>query len=229
MTSARSTRGLPCSAWRASVIRPSKARGARLHSWLACGRCAGPQAQALPSNIRVLGCLAPLPPATRPLPSCSMTTVLLDAGTAWACSAWEALARIDHICLQPPHLTTSSASRCWPMRCVCACAPVAAGGACAARDAEALRQHAFNGVIWPDLHAPAQRHTHPVLSLHPYAVGDVVEPGGPPHRDPLGRALPCPGRLCHPGSQGAALVHRRHGFNPLLWQRLNQLQLLVPQ
>ena len=131
-------------------------------------------------NIRVLGCSGAIAAGYQTTAFLLDDDVLLDAGTGVGLLSLEALARIDHICLSHSHLDhilgiPLLADAVLRLRHAAGRPPVQVHAL--PETLEALRQHVFNGVIWPDF-TRLPNATHPVLSLHPYAVGDVIELAG---------------------------------------------------
>jgi ribonuclease BN (tRNA processing enzyme) len=84
---------------------------------------------------------------------------------------------------------------------------------------DALRKHIFNGVIWPDFtRLPSAE--HPVLSLVPLEVGQVVQAGARQIEVlPARHTVPAVGYAVL-GSPGAWVFSGDTGPNPALWQRL---------
>ncbi|MEO3693598.1 3',5'-cyclic-nucleotide phosphodiesterase [Roseateles paludis] len=179
-------------------------------------------------NIRVLGCSGAIAAGYQTTAFLLDDDVLLDAGTGVGLLSLEALARIDHICLSHSHLDhilgiPLLADAVLRLRHAAGRPPVQVHALPETLDA--LRQHVFNGVIWPDFtRLPSS--SHPVLSLHPYAIGDRIDLGGRVIEIlPAAHTVPACGFAVQ-GSGGKHWVYTGDtGPNPLLWQRLNQLQL----
>lgn len=178
-------------------------------------------------NIRVLGCSGAIAAGYQTTAFLLDDDVLLDAGTGVGTLSLEALARIDHILLSHSHLDHVLGI---PLLADAVLRLRAAAGRPAIQihalpqTLAALRQHIFNGVIWPDFtRLPSAQ--HPVLSLHPFEVGQRLTLGG---REievlPAAHTVPACGFAVH-GPRGAWVFTGDTGPNPALWQRLAQLRL----
>ena len=104
-------------------------------------------------NIRVLGCSGAIAAGYQTTAFLLDDDVLLDAGTGVGLLSLEALARIDHICLSHSHLDhilgiPLLADAVLRLRHAAGRPPVQVHALPETLDA--LRQHVFNGVIWPD-------------------------------------------------------------------------------
>ena len=128
-------------------------------------------------HIRVLGCSGSIAAGCRTTAFLLDHDVLIDAGTGVGDLTLDELAHVDHILLSHSHLDhvlgvpllADSVMRRRTGR-----APIQVHGLPATLDA--LRQHIFNGTIWPDFtRLPSAE--HPVLSLHPFNTGDVLSFG----------------------------------------------------
>jgi ribonuclease BN (tRNA processing enzyme) len=179
-------------------------------------------------QIRVLGCSGSIAAGCRTTSFLLDDDVLIDAGTGVGDLTLDEMARIDHIFVSHSHLDhvlaiglladsvtrrRSAARR--PAVQVHALPPTIA----------ALRTHIFNGVIWPDftrLPDPA----HPVLALVPIEVGEVVTLGERRVEVlPAAHTVPAVG-FAVSGPTGSAWVFTGDtGPNPVLWQRLRNLQV----
>ena len=130
-------------------------------------------------QIRVLGCSGSIAAGSRTTSFLLDDDVLIDAGTGVGDLTLDELARIDHIFISHSHLDhvlsigllADSVTR---RRHAAQRPPVQVHALPATIDA--LRQHIFNGVIWPDF-TRLPNPDHPVLAFSPLAVGDVVPLG----------------------------------------------------
>ena len=184
--------------------------------------------------LNVLGCSGSIAAGCKTTAFLLDGDVLIDAGTGVGDLELEALARIDHIVVSHSHLDhvlsiglladgvmrLRSAARRGPIR-VHALAETLA----------ALRDHIFNGVIWPDFtRLPSAE--HPVLELVPFSVGDMLELNGKrievlsaSHTVPaVGFAVECAAE--QPGTEPRWWVYTGDtGPNPLLWERLRGMRV----
>ena len=176
-------------------------------------------------QIRVLGCSGSIAAGSRTTSFLLDGDVLIDAGTGVGDLTLDEMVCIDHILVTHSHLDhilsigllADSVTR----RRTAAARPPIRVHALAATIA-ALRQHVFNGVIWPDfsrLPDPAR----PVLQFQALEVGEVLQLGR--HRVevlPASHTVPAVGYAVL-GSRGAWVFTGDTGPNPALWQRLAQL------
>jgi cAMP phosphodiesterase len=91
---------------------------------------------------------------------------------------------------------------------------------------KALKDHIFNGVIWPDFtRLPSVE--RPALSFHPLAVGERLDLGAGREIEVLSAAhtVPAVGFAVNPGSGAHWVFTGDTGPNPRLWERLAQLKL----
>ena len=129
------------------------------------------------STIRVLGCSGSIAAGSRTTSFLLDDDVLIDAGTGVGDLTLDELAGIEHILVSHSHLDhvlsigllADSVAR----RRVKS-PPIRVHALQATLDA--LRQHIFNGVIWPDFtRLPSTE--HPLLAFEPFAIGDVLTIG----------------------------------------------------
>lgn len=132
-------------------------------------------------NLRVLGCSGSIAAGSRTTAFLLDSHVLVDAGTGVGDLSLEELTAIDHIVVSHSHLDHVLGI------------PLLADSVMRARLArrpfrpiqihalpqtlDALRQHLFNNVLWPDftrLPSPQQ----PILEFHPFEVGQVLAIAG---------------------------------------------------
>ena len=127
-------------------------------------------------SIRVLGCSGSLAAGDRTTSFLLDESVLLDAGSGVGELALEEMARIDDIVLSHSHLDhvlaiALLADSVMRRRMAAARPPIRVHAL--PETLQALKQHIFNGVIWPDftrLPTPER----PVLAFVPLAVGQRI-------------------------------------------------------
>jgi ribonuclease BN (tRNA processing enzyme) len=182
-------------------------------------------------KIRVLGCSGAIAAGYKTTAFLLDDDVLIDAGTGVGDLPLDALATIDHILLSHSHLDhilgiPLLADAVLRLRAAAGRPPIQVHALPETLDA--LRRHIFNGAIWPDFTKLPSREA-PVLSLHPFQIGDRLDLGGrvvevlsAVHTVPaVGFAV----------DGGAARQHAHWVFtgdtgpNPALWRRLGQLRL----
>ena len=180
-----------------------------------------------PIVIRVLGCSGAIAAGSRTTAFLIDDDVLIDAGTGVGDLTLEELARIDHILISHSHLDhvlsialladsvirLRQAARRPPIQ-VHALGPTL----------HALREHIFNGVIWPDFtQLPSAE--HPVLQFVPFAHGDRLRLGGKTIEVLSAQhTVPAAGFAVE-GAEGWWVYTGDTGPNPLLWQRLHSMQV----
>ena len=127
-------------------------------------------------SIRVLGCSGSLAAGDRTTSFLLDESVLLDAGSGVGELALEEMARIDDIVLSHSHLDhvlaiALLADSVMRRRMAAARPPIRVHAL--PETLQALKQHIFNGVIWPDFtRLPTAE--QPVLAFVPLAVGQRI-------------------------------------------------------
>ncbi|OWQ88475.1 3',5'-cyclic-nucleotide phosphodiesterase [Roseateles aquatilis] len=180
-------------------------------------------------KIRVLGCAGALAAGYRTTSFLLDDDVLIDAGSGVAELTVEAMAQVDHILVTHSHLDHV-------MSIGLLADTVQRRRAQAGRPAvqvhalpetlQALRQHIFNGVIWPDFtRLPSAE--RPALSFHPFAVGQRLVLGRGRRVEVLSAAhtVPAVGFAVDGGEDGHWVFTGDTGPNPALWQRLSEIKL----
>ena len=182
-------------------------------------------------NIRVLGCSGAIAAGYKTTAFLLDDDVLIDAGTGVGDLPLDALAAIDHILLSHSHLDhvlgiPLLADAVLRLRAAAGRPPIQVHAL--PQTLATLQKHIFNGAIWPDFTRLPSREA-PVLSLHPFEIGDRLELGGrvievlsAVHTVPaVGFAV----------DGGEARGHAHWVFtgdtgpNPALWRRLAELRL----
>lgn len=182
-------------------------------------------------NIRVLGCSGAIAAGYKTTAFLLDDDILIDAGTGVGDLPLDALATIDHILLTHSHLDhvlgiPLLADAVLRLRRAAGRPPIQIHALPATL--EALRQHIFNGVIWPDFTRLPTREA-PVLSLHAFEIGDRLDLGGRVI-EVLSAAHTVPA-VGFAVDAGAAAGHAHWVFtgdtgpNPALWRRLADLKL----
>lgn len=177
--------------------------------------------------VQVLGCSGAIAAGCRTTSFLLDDDVLVDAGTGVGDLSLDALARIEHIVLSHSHLDhvvsipllADSVMR----RRAEAHRPVEVHAL--PETLAALRQHVFNGVIWPDFtRLPSA--DRPVLRLVPFAIGEVLELGGKRIEVLSARhTVPAVGFAVDGGTSGCWVFTGDTGPNPALWERLRGLKV----
>lgn len=176
-------------------------------------------------SIRVLGCSGSIAEACRTTAFLLDDDVLIDAGTGVGDLSLDALARIDHIVLSHSHLdhvlgvpllADSVMRRRQRER------PITVHGLPATL--QALRDHIFNGAIWPDFtRLPSAE--FPILRLQAFAVGDLLTLGSRRIEVlPALHTVPAVGFAVH-AEPGCWVFTGDTAPNPELWQRLKRMRV----
>ena len=179
--------------------------------------------------IRVLGCSGAIAAGCRTTSFLLDDSVLIDAGTGVGDLPLEQLARIDHILVSHSHLDHVLsigllADSVLRLRAAQGRGPIVVHALPATLTA--LRDHIFNGVIWPDftrLPSPEA----PALQFQPIAVGDTLSLAGR-RIEVLSAAhtVPAVGFAVDAGGDAGWWVYTGDtGPNPLLWQRLATMRV----
>ncbi|RTL44290.1 MAG: MBL fold metallo-hydrolase [Burkholderiales bacterium] len=182
-------------------------------------------------NIRVLGCSGAIAAGYKTTAFLLDDDVLIDAGTGVGDLPLDALAGIDHILLSHSHLDhvlgiPLLADAVLRLRVAAGRPPIQVHAL--PETLAALRQHVFNGIIWPDFTALPTAES-PVLSLHPFQIGERLNLGGRQIEVlPAVHTVPAVGFAIDAGPD-AGHAHwvftGDTGPNPALWQRLASLRL----
>jgi ribonuclease BN (tRNA processing enzyme) len=182
-------------------------------------------------NIRVLGCSGAIAAGYKTTAFLLDDDVLIDAGTGVGDLPLDALAAVDHILLTHSHLDhvlgiPLLADAVLRLRTAAGRPPIQVHAL--PETLAALRQHVFNGVIWPDFTALPTRDA-PVLSLHPFQIGDRLDIAGRAIEVlPAMHTVPAVGFAVDGGEAGGHahwVFTGDTGPNPALWRRLAGLRL----
>jgi ribonuclease BN (tRNA processing enzyme) len=178
-------------------------------------------------KIRVLGCSGSIAAGSRTTSFLVDRDILLDAGTGVGDLPLDELAAIDHICISHSHLDHVLsigllADSVLRIRSADKRPPIVVHAL--PQTIAALREHIFNGVIWPDF-TRLPNAEHPTLAFEPFQVGDVLELNGR-RIEVLSAAHTVPAvgfAVLHPN--GAWVFTGDTGPNPKLWERLRGLNV----
>ncbi len=177
-------------------------------------------------QVRVLGCSGAIAAGCRTTAFLLDDNVLIDAGTGVGDLSLDELARIDDILLSHSHLDHVASVALLAdsvMRQREGREPVRVHAL--AQTLKALRDHIFNGQIWPDFtRLPSAE--QPVLRFVPFEIGDILTLAGDRRIEvlPAVHTVPAVGFAVLAAS-GAWVFSGDTGPNAALWVRLNQLPL----
>ena len=179
-------------------------------------------------SIRVLGCSGAIAAGCKTTSFLLGDTVLIDAGTGVGDLALDALARVDHILISHSHLDHVLsigllADSVMRLRAAQGREPITVHAL--PQTLQALREHIFNGIIWPDFTRLPSAEA-PVLQLKAFALGDRLQLDG--HLIevlPASHTVPAVGFGVDGGAAGWWVFTGDTGPNPVLWQRLQRIQV----
>jgi len=178
--------------------------------------------------VQVLGCSGSIAAGCRTTSFLVDDDVLVDAGTGVGDLPLDALAKIDHILVTHSHLDHVLAigllaDSVLRLRSAGGRGPVSVHAL--PETLAALRDHIFNGVIWPDFtRLPSAQ--HPVLALVPIAVGEILSVAGKRVEVlPASHTVPAVGFAVDTGDAGWWVFTGDTGPNPALWQRLQTMKI----
>ncbi|MBU6258365.1 MAG: 3',5'-cyclic-nucleotide phosphodiesterase [Burkholderiales bacterium] len=181
-------------------------------------------------QIRVLGCSGSIAAGSRTTSFLVDDDILIDAGTGVGDLTLDEMARIDHILVTHSHLDhvlaigllADSVTR---RRQAAQRPPIVVHAL--PQTIAALRQHVFNGILWPDF-TRLPTAAAPVLAFAPLEVGQVLDLGRRRVEVlPAFHTVPAVGyAVLGAGSAARAWVYTGDtGPNPPLWERLRTLPL----
>lgn len=178
--------------------------------------------------FHVLGCSGAIAAGCRTTAFLLDDEILIDAGTGVGDMALDALARIEHILISHSHLDHVLsigllADSVLRTRRAAGRGPIQVHAL--PETLAALRDHIFNGVIWPDFtRLPSAE--QPVLEFVPFAVGEVLKIG---HRRieviSASHTVPAVGFAVDGGEAGYWVFTGDTGPNPALWMRLRHMKI----
>jgi len=180
-------------------------------------------------SLRVLGCSGAIAAGSHTTAFLLDSDTLIDAGTGVGTLTLDALTVIDHVLLSHSHLDhvlgiPLLADAVMRRRHAAGRGPLQVHALPETLDA--LRQHLFNGVIWPDFTRLPSAEA-PAITLHAFAVGDqlrlgqrVIEVLPARHTVPA-----CGFAVRHRGDARWWVYSGDTGPNPALWQRLREKRL----
>ena len=179
-------------------------------------------------NFHVLGCSGAIAAGCKTTAFLLDDDILIDAGTGVGDLALDDLAKVDHILVSHSHLDHVLSIGLLAdsvMRLRKAQSRPAIQVRALPETLAALRQHIFNGVIWPDFtRLPSAE--NPVLELVPIAIGDVLMLGGKRIEVlSASHTVPAVGFAVDGGSAGWWVYTGDTGPNPALWRRLKDMQV----
>jgi ribonuclease BN (tRNA processing enzyme) len=179
-------------------------------------------------QIRVLGCSGAIAAGDKTTAFLLDDDILIDAGTGVGDLTLDELERIDHVLLSHSHLDhvlsiPLLADAVLRRRGRAQRPPIQIHAL--PETLAALRDHLFNGVIWPDF-TRLPNAEHPVLELVPFAIGQRLHVAG---REievlKAEHTVPAVGFAVDSGTAGHWVYTGDTGPNPALWQRLAELKL----
>jgi ribonuclease BN (tRNA processing enzyme) len=178
-------------------------------------------------KIRVLGCSGAIAADSRTTAFLVDNDVLIDAGTGVGDLPLEELAQIDHILISHSHLDhvlaigllADSVIR---IRRARGRGPIQVHAL--PQTLKALRDHIFNGVIWPDFtRLPDPK--NPALQLRPIELGQQLVLNGKTFEVlSAAHTVPAVGYALK-GTEGWWVYTGDTGPNPALWQRLAEMRV----
>lgn len=177
--------------------------------------------------VRVLGCSGSIAQGCRTTAFLLGQHVLVDAGTGvgeLTVAQMRALTHVflthshlDHIAALPLLLDTVGVHRSAPLQVFAL-----------PQTLDALRQHVFNNVIWPDF-TKIPNHAAPMVRLHPLGVGDVFVVAGLTLEVLAARhSVPAVGYAARGDGAWWVFSGDTQGEEPAFWQRVNALQAEPP-
>ena len=172
-------------------------------------------------QVRVLGCSGSIAQGSRTTSFLVDDDVLVDAGTGVGDLPLAELATIDHILLSHSHLDhilsiPLLADAVARVRRASGRPPIKVHAL--PQTLSALRQHVFNGIIWPDFTA-LPHPSAPALTLHPIEIGQTLKLGRREfHVLPAQHTVPAVGFAARTDSRHPWWVYTGDtGPNPALW------------
>lgn len=178
-------------------------------------------------SVQVLGCSGAIAAGCRTTAFLLDSCILIDAGTGVGDLSLGQLARIDHICVSHSHLDhvvsiALLADAVMNIRSAAGRGPITIHAL--PQTIAALREHIFNGIIWPDF-TRLPTVDDPSLRYRPFAIGDLLDlPGRRIEVLPAAHSVPAVG-FAVDGAQGHWVFTGDTGPNPALWKRLAEISV----
>lgn len=180
-------------------------------------------------NVRVLGCAGSIAAGSHTTAFLVDNDLLVDAGSGVGELRLDELERIDDIVVSHSHLDhvlaiPLLADSVMRRRLAAGRGPIRVHGL--AQTLRALKDHLFNGVLWPDftrLPTPES----PILALHPFSVGQTLRLGARSVTVlPAAHTVPAVGFAISAGDGAPAWVFSGDtGPNPAFWQALAGIKI----
>ncbi|RZJ62821.1 MAG: 3',5'-cyclic-nucleotide phosphodiesterase [Acidovorax sp.] len=173
-------------------------------------------------QVRVLGCSGAIAKGCRTTSFLLGNHILVDAGTGVGDLTLDEMQCIDHVLLTHSHLDhiaalplmldAVSSRRTYPVQLHAL-----------PETLEALHQHIFNDIIWPDFtRIPTAR--APFLSLQPFATGDLLNLSGTLLEVlPASHSVPAVGYAARGATGWWVYSGDTDGQDPRFWSRVNAL------
>ena len=180
------------------------------------------------ATLTVLGCSGGIGKDLRTTALLVNQHTLIDAGTGVGDLTLDEMARIDHILVSHSHLDHVLAigllaDSVMRARRAAGRGPIQVHAL--PETLAALREHIFNGVIWPDFtRLPSAE--QPVLQFVPFAVGNQIEVAGKRIEViTASHTVPACGFAVDGGEAGWWVYTGDTGPNPALWIRLRHMRI----
>ncbi len=180
-------------------------------------------------KVRVLGCSGAIAQGCRTTSFLLDDDVLIDAGTGVGDLSLQEMARINHVLLTHSHLDHIASL---PLMLDAVAALRLGSGAppllvhALPATVDALRQHIFNNLIWPDF-STIPSAEKPLMAWSPFEVGQVLHVGAQRIEVlPAVHTVPAVGFAANSPS-GHWVFTGDTERNPALWQRLKQLPVAM--
>lgn len=178
--------------------------------------------------FQVLGCSGAIAAGCKTTAFLLDDDILIDAGTGVGDMPLEALARIEHILVSHSHLDhilsiALLADSVMRARRAAGRGPIQVHAL--PETLTALRDHIFNGVIWPDFTRLPSAEA-PVLKLVPFKTGDILKLGSKRVEViTASHTVPAVGFAVDGGEAGHWVYTGDTGPNPALWMRLRNMKV----
>jgi ribonuclease BN (tRNA processing enzyme) len=185
-------------------------------------------------TLRVLGCSGSIASGCKTTAFLLDDDVLIDAGTGVGDLPLDALARIDHVLISHSHLDhvlsiALLADSVMRVRVAQGRGPIQVHAL--PETLQALHQHIFNGVIWPDF-TRLPTPDSPALQLVPFSVGEVLTVGARLRRVEVlsaAHTVPAVGFAVEGTQSDGSICWWVYtgdtGPNPALWNRLRSMNV----